>query len=200
MQPKVFSPVCAILCFFRLSDREKAFLHWVQPKGFSLVCDNLCFFSLSNLKKSLPHWEQENGLFPLWDKRWVFNLTDFVKYLSQKEQGNIVSIVFDIRCLISSPETVILVSSMLGRGLADTAGQGQPCTGRNVIYLGPNKCQDIGDKEKFEQHQAVLRTLSFSSIANTAKPTGRQKSLTILADSLAMQSVSRQFQFLWKTV
>ena len=34
---------------------------------------------------------------------------------------------------------------------------------------------------------------------HTAKPTGRQKSLTILADSLTLQSVSRQFEFLWKS-
>ena len=34
----------------------------------------------------------------------------------------------------------------------------------------------------------------------TAKPTGRQKSQTILADSLAMQSVSRQFKFLRESV
>ena len=34
---------------------------------------------------------------------------------------------------------------------------------------------------------------------NTAKPTERQKSLTILADNLAMQSVSQQFKFLWKS-
>ena len=32
----------------------------------------------------------------------------------------------------------------------------------------------------------------------TAKPTERQKRLTILADSLAKQSVSRQWEFLWK--
>ena len=86
------------------------------------MCDILCVFSLSDFKKPLPHLEQEIELFPLCDKMWVFNLTDFVKYLSQKEQGNIVSTVFDIWCLISSPEMVILVSSMLGRGLADTAG------------------------------------------------------------------------------
>ena len=36
--------------------------------------------------------------------------------------------------------------------------------------------------------------------ASTAKPTERQKSLTILADSLEMQSVSWQFEFLWKSV
>ena len=34
----------------------------------------------------------------------------------------------------------------------------------------------------------------------TAKPTERQNILTILADSLAMQSVSQQFKFLWKSV
>ena len=34
----------------------------------------------------------------------------------------------------------------------------------------------------------------------TAKHTEHQKSLTILADRLVMQSVSRQFEFLWKSV
>ena len=34
----------------------------------------------------------------------------------------------------------------------------------------------------------------------TAKPTERQKILTILADSLVMQSVSQEFKFLWKSV
>ena len=34
----------------------------------------------------------------------------------------------------------------------------------------------------------------------TAKPTERQKRLTILGDSLAKQSESRQCEFLWKSV
>ena len=46
-----------------------------------------------------------------------------------------------------------------------------------------------------DSHQVVL---VHSSVQYTAKPTERQKSLTILADSLAMQSVSQQFKFLWK--
>ena len=48
------------------------------------------------------------------------SVLDFEKYLSQNEQANIVSTVFGIWCLVSSPEMVILVSSILGRGSADT--------------------------------------------------------------------------------
>ena len=110
---------------FRWPDVEKALLHRVQPKGFSPVCDFLCLLRLPDLEKSLPHLEQENVWFPLWDNRWVFSVPDFEKHLSQKEQANIVSMVFNIWCLISSPETVILMSSILARGSADTAGQDQ---------------------------------------------------------------------------
>ena len=80
------------------------------------------------MEKALPHWEQENGLSPVCDLRWVFSVPAFEKDLPQKEQANIFSIVFEIWCLVSSPEMAILVSSILGRGLGDTAGQVQQCT------------------------------------------------------------------------
>ena len=53
---------------------------------------------------------------------WLFSVPDFEKYLSQKEQVNIISIVFDILCLVSSPETV---SAIVGKGLDDTDSQHQ---------------------------------------------------------------------------
>ena len=37
-------------------------------------------------------------------------------------------------------------------------------------------------------------------LLNTAKPTERQNRLTILADSLAKQSMSQQCKLLWKSV
>ena len=102
----------------------------MQPNGFAPVCDIICVFRLPDLEKALPHWEQENVLSPLWDNRWVLSVPDVEKHSSQKEQANILSFVFDIWCLFSSPEMEILVSSMLGRGSVDTAGQKHQCTGR----------------------------------------------------------------------
>ena len=45
-----------------------------------------------------------------------------------------------------------------------------------------------------------MKSVGLKEKSDTAKPTERQKGLTILADSLAMQSVSRQLKFLWKSV
>ena len=46
-----------------------------------------------------------------------------------------------------------------------------------------------------DSHQGVL---VHCSVQYTAKPTECHTSLSILAESLAMQSVSQQFKFLWK--
>ena len=100
----------------------------MQPKGFSPVCDIPCFWSVPECEKALPQREQENGLSPVCDLIWVFNVTAFEKDLPQKEQASIMSIVFEIWCLVSSPEMMILVSSIFGRGSADTTGQVQQCT------------------------------------------------------------------------
>ena len=77
---------------------------------------------------------------------WVFSVPDVEKYLSQKEQVDIISTVFDIWFLVSSPETVILVSSILGRGWDDTAGQ--QYIKSYCKYLGATNFHYAVDKEK----------------------------------------------------
>ena len=108
---------------------------------------------------------EENDLSLLWDNMWVFRVLDFEKYLSKKEQANIISTVCEFWCLVSSPEMVILVSSIFARGSADTAGQGQQNKQSIVVYLVPNKCQDIVDKRNVEQNLADVKTLKFSCIS-----------------------------------
>ena len=82
---------------------------------------------------------------------WFFSDPDSEKYLSQKKQVNIVSTVFDIWFLVSSPETVILVSSILGTGLDDTARQDQlfPKVRPFIWDQSRNLFQDIVDKVKY---------------------------------------------------
>ena len=138
----------------------------------------------------MPHWKQECGFSPLWDNIWALHVPDFEIYLSQKEQTNIISSVFDIWCLVSSPDMVILVSSILGRGSGDTARQDVQRTVREAIYWGPNNYQDIVDKEKSGTLGTCESTLTFFQLqkgSSTDPQSGASHSHTMYVISFAVK-------------
>ena len=138
----------------------------------------------------MPHWEQEYGFAPLWDNIWALSVPDFEKYLSQKEQTNIISSVFDIRFLVSFPDMVILVSSILDRGEGDTARQDVQRTVREDIYWGPNNYQDIVDKEKSGTLCTCESTLTFFQLQKGSS-TGPCMSIVILREPHPLGKNSR---------
>ena len=76
---------------------------------------------------------QGNGLIPVGAIWWVLSLLGVDKYLAQKEHVNFFNSVEDIWFLVISLEKDISllfwreVTSILGTGLGDSAGQYQSC-------------------------------------------------------------------------
>ena len=78
------------------------------------------------------------------------------------------------------------------------------------LYLAENKkgfdfscsreCKEPSPTQgRWRMDQLNQKQLAGPWVSNTAKPTEHQKRLTIFANSLAVQSVSRQCKFLWKS-